>query len=159
MLLRQTKIIIAAIALTIGGSLVMAKPPERADFPLSASQNPILAQEPGQPRHHNRQQGFDGGRLMEQLNLTNGQKQQISLIRQKYQGQTQQLREQMRSEQQKLQNMMAGTATEAQIRRQHQQVAQLNQKIHNLHFEGMLQTRQVLTPQQRRQFAQMMQQR
>ena len=152
--------ITAAIALSVGGSLAIAKPPERANFPLLTSPPQSVAQETRQPRHQQLQQrGFPGGRLMEQLNLSKEQKQQISTIRQKYQRQTQQLREEIRSERQKLQDMMAGTATEAEIRRQHPQVAQLNQTIHNLHFEGMLQTRQVLTPEQRRQFAQLMQQR
>ena len=62
----------------------------------------------------------------------------------------------MRSKRQKLQEMMAGTATEKEIRSQHQQVVQLDQKMDNLRFESMLETRQVLTPEQRRQFAQLM---
>ena len=160
MLLGQAKIITAAIALTIGGSLLIAKSPASANLsPLESSQNPSLAQATGQPPNRKfRPSRFDGGRLMEQLNLNQGQKQQISAIRQKYQGQMQQLWEEMRSKRQKLEEMMAGTATEADIRRQHQQIAQLDQKMDNLRFESMLETRKVLTPEQRRQFAQLMQQ-
>jgi Spy/CpxP family protein refolding chaperone len=159
MLLRQSKIITAAIALTLGGSMVLAKPPTSADFLTITSQTQSLAQATGQPRNRQvRQRGVEGGKLMEQLNLSDAQKQQMSAIRQKYQGQTQQLQDKIRSERQKLQDMMAGTASEAAIRSQHQQVNQLSQQMHNLRFESMLEMRQVLTPEQRRQFAQLMQQ-
>lgn len=160
MSLRQAKIITAAIALTIGGALIIAKPPASADLPLSASQGGFLGQATGQPQNPQfRQRGLDGGKLMKQLNLSEEQKQKISAIRQQYEGQTQELWEKIRTERQKLHDMMAGTATKAEIRRQHQQVAQIDQQIHNLRFESMLETRQVLTPDQRRQFAQLMQQR
>lgn len=162
MLMRQSRIITATIALALGGSMILAKPPANAEFPSITSQAQSLAQAPeGLPNRQNppvRERKFKGGKLMEQLNLSESQKQQIDTIRQKYQGQTQQLHQEMRSERQKLQEMMAGTASEAEIRRQHQRVTQLDQQMHNFRFEGMLETRQVLTPEQRRQFAQLMQQ-
>jgi Spy/CpxP family protein refolding chaperone len=160
MLLSQSRIITAAIALTLGGSMVLAKPPASADFPGVTSQAQSLAQAPGGFRNRQvRERGLGGGKLMEQLNLSEAQKQQLAAIRQKYQGQIQQLRENMRSERQELRDLMAGTADEATIRRQHEQVVQLSQQMHNLRFESMLAMRQVLTVEQRSQFAQLMQQR
>jgi Spy/CpxP family protein refolding chaperone len=158
--MHQSKIIPAAIALTLGGSLILAKPPASANLPGMTSQTQFLAQATGQPPNRQvRQRGFAGGKLMEQLNLSEAQKQQMTDIRQKYQGQTRQLQQELRSERQKLKDMMAGTANESAIRSQHQRVTQLDQEMHNLRFESMLQMREVLTPEQRRQFAQLMQQR
>ena len=95
-------------------------------------------------------------RLMEQLNLSSQQKQDLSTIRQKYQGQMKQLHEQLRTNQEALRTMMSGTASEDSIRAKHTEIVQLRQQLENLGFESMLESRAVLTPDQRQQFAQLM---
>jgi Spy/CpxP family protein refolding chaperone len=100
---------------------------------------------------------IDGpNRLMEQLNLSSQQKQDLSTIRQKYQGQMKQLHEQLRTNQEALRTMMSGTASEDSIRAKHTEIVQLRQQLENLGFESMLESRAVLTPDQRQQFAQLM---
>jgi Spy/CpxP family protein refolding chaperone len=94
--------------------------------------------------------------LMEQLNLSDQQKQDLSGIRQKYQGQMKQLQEQLRTSQQALRSMMSGTASADSIRTKHTEIVQLRQQLENLGFESMLETRDILTPDQRQQFAQLM---
>ena len=98
------------------------------------------------------------GQVIDELNLSNAQKQKIKQIHQQYQGQISQSQESLRSAQQRLSQMMVGTDSSIAIRRQHQKVVQLRQALDNLRFESMLAMREVLTPEQRRQFAQLMQQ-
>ena len=97
--------------------------------------------------------------LMEQLNLSQAQMQELEEIKQKYQEQFSQQRQELHQAQQELSELMAGTASTRQIRNKYRQVSQLRQQMGALHFESMLEMREVLTAEQRRQFAEQMQQR
>jgi Spy/CpxP family protein refolding chaperone len=97
--------------------------------------------------------------LMKQLNLSSQQQQQLTAIRQKYQGQMKQLREQLRQNQQELKTMMDGTTPANTIMAKHDQVMGLRQQLDKLRFQSMLESRDVLNPDQRKQFAQLMDQR
>ncbi len=98
-------------------------------------------------------------RLIEELNLTTEQKQQMQQIKGKYEPQMTQIRGEMRTERQKLQTMMTGNESAENIRAQNQVVANLNQRMRSLGFESMMEMRGVLTSEQREKFAQMMNQR
>ncbi|RMD70652.1 MAG: hypothetical protein D6822_03850 [Cyanobacteria bacterium J149] len=52
--------------------------------------------------------------------------------------------------------MMRNNQSESQLRSQHQKIVTLDQQIHNLRFESMLEMRAVLTPEQRQEWANMM---
>ncbi|HEY9860196.1 MAG TPA: periplasmic heavy metal sensor, partial [Candidatus Obscuribacterales bacterium] len=65
----------------------------------------------------------------------------------------------LRQAKQELGNLMAGNTDENTIRAKYNQVQQLEQEMANVRFESMLKMRTVLTPAQRQQFAQLMQQR
>ena len=93
------------------------------------------------------------GGLFQQLNLTPQQKNQIKQIRRQYQGQIVQLKQSLQLAQQQLAVMMAGTDSVATIRAKHQEIARFRQQLGQLHFESMLATREVLTPEQRQTFA------
>lgn len=54
--------------------------------------------------------------------------------------------------------MIDDTAS-SEVRRQHQQVQTLRQDLSDLRFESMLKMRNVLTPDQREEFAELMQER
>ncbi|MBE9174145.1 Spy/CpxP family protein refolding chaperone [Synechocystis salina LEGE 06155] len=99
------------------------------------------------------------GQWMQSLNLTDSQKQQLEAIRQKYQGQMQSLSEQLRTSQNELRTLMAGNGSDSQIRAKHSQVANLRQQLGELRFNSMLESRQVLTPEQRQKFSELMQER
>ena len=96
---------------------------------------------------------------MKQLNLSSQQQQELTAIRQKYQGQMKQLREQLRQNQQELKTMMDGTTPANTIMAKHDQVMGLRQQLDKLRFQSMLESRDVLNPDQRKQFAQLMDQR
>jgi Spy/CpxP family protein refolding chaperone len=103
--------------------------------------------------------GFGNERLVEKLNLSNEQKEQMQQIRQKYQPTLSQLRENLNSERQKLREIMASNESISNIRSQHQKIISLDQELHKLRFESVLEMRQVLTPEQRQTFANLMNQR
>jgi Spy/CpxP family protein refolding chaperone len=54
---------------------------------------------------------------------------------------------------------MASTASQNQIREKYRQVETLKQQVADIKFESMLAMREVLTPEQRRQFAERKQNR
>ncbi|MBL1209391.1 Spy/CpxP family protein refolding chaperone [Geminocystis sp. GBBB08] len=100
-----------------------------------------------------------GDKLMEKLNLSAEQKQRIESIRTKFEPQMTSIREQMRIEREKMSTMMQNNESQNNLRAQHQKISALQQQMNNLRFESMLETREVLTPQQRQQFSQNMEER
>ena len=95
-------------------------------------------------------------RLMESLNLNDQQKQDLNAIRQKYQGKMEAIVSQLRTRQDELRTLMGSNASDSEIRAKHKQVADLRQQLGELRFDSMLESRKVLTPDQRKQFAQSM---
>ncbi|HIK12743.1 MAG TPA: periplasmic heavy metal sensor [Oscillatoriaceae cyanobacterium M33_DOE_052] len=103
--------------------------------------------------------GMGGDRLLQQLNLSQEQLQQIENIRTQYQSQFQTQMEQMQQTREQMGNLLASDASEGDLRNQHNKMTQLHQKMAELHFNQMMEIRRVLTAEQRRQWAQLMQQR
>lgn len=102
---------------------------------------------------------YDRDKLAEKLNLTAEQKQEMSQIKTKYEPQMKTLREEMGAEREKLRTMMRNNESTENIRSQNQVISSLGEKMRTLGFESMLEMREVLTPAQRDQFAQLMQER
>jgi Spy/CpxP family protein refolding chaperone len=65
----------------------------------------------------------------------------------------------MRQARQEVVELMAGTASESQIREKYRQVETLQQQVSNIRFDSMLVMPEVLTPEQRRQFTEQKQNR
>ncbi|MFM7909200.1 MAG: Spy/CpxP family protein refolding chaperone [Microcystis sp.] len=129
---------------------------------LSYPQDGLFIAQTGSPQGpESRPRGMDNSRerLIEQLKLTNDQKSKVDAIRQKYQEKTKQLRETLRSNEQELNSLLSNNASDRDIRAKHQQVSRNRQEISNLQFESFLEIRQVLTPAQRTEFSQLMQER
>lgn len=97
-----------------------------------------------------------GEKWQEQLNLNADQKAQIKQIRDQAKSDSQSLRQQMRAAFEKQQSLMAGNASDDQIRQQHREVQALRQQAAERRFDTMLKIRQVLTPEQRTKAAQLM---
>lgn len=96
-------------------------------------------------------------KFTEKLNLTSLQQEQVENIRSEYHPQIRSLRENIRSERQKLAEMMKNNQSEDDLRSQHAKIMDLDQQIHSLRFDSMLAIREVLTEQQRQQWAELMQ--
>lgn len=94
--------------------------------------------------------------LLQELELNQAQQQQIEQIRSQYQQAMVRRQKNLHSAQQELINMMIGTDATDVIRTQQQQVVRLRQEIGELRFESMLAIREILTPEQRQKFAQIM---
>lgn len=99
------------------------------------------------------------GRMFEQLNLSAEQQQRIENIKEQRKASSEGMRQQMRAAMEQMRALQASNASPEQLRQQHQQIQQMRQQMGNQHFETMLEIRQVLTPEQQAQLAEMRPQR
>jgi protein CpxP len=120
--------------------------------------NPLEAETIAQNQWPNRP-GRKQGEMFEKLNLSADQKQKMQGVRDRYKDQISQRMQAVRQARQELQTMMSGTANTNQIREKHRQIMGLRQQLEEVQFESTLSMREVLTPEQRSQLAQQMQQR
>ncbi len=146
----RNSLITASITLVCSSTIALAEPISSHDFNHEAV---YLTQ---RPRTLRGERGFGQRRLLEQLNLTAEQKEEIEQIRQKYQQQITQTRSSLQAERDKLREMMTGNELAENIRSQHENVLNLDRQLHNLRFETMLEMREILTLEQRQEFASIM---
>jgi periplasmic protein CpxP/Spy len=99
------------------------------------------------------------GKVLQQLNLSNEQLQQIKAIRERNSSEIRSSRQRLQQLQQETQNLMSGTAPSEQVRTKFNELQSLKQQVSKLQFEQMLAMREVLTPQQRTQLAEIVKQR
>lgn len=90
--------------------------------------------------------------LFQQLDLTKKQQQQIQQIHLQYQQQIINQKQHIARLQQQLSDMMVGTEPIELLQAKNQQLSGLRLKMESLHFESMLAIREILTPQQRQKF-------
>ncbi|GAC1460386.1 MAG: hypothetical protein NVS2B14_04620 [Chamaesiphon sp.] len=124
-----------------------------------ADSTSLLSQTTNQTQEHLHRRHKDWGSLMQQLNRTQAQQQELDTIRNQSKDQMSQRKQAMHQAAQELRDLMVGTATDDQIRDKYKQVQALRQQLADLRFENLLAMRKVLTPEQRQKFAQLMQQR
>ncbi len=110
---------------------------------------------------HGRKHGREGGlkKLLKQLNLTTEQSQKIETIQEETRSEKETLRQQLQTKRQELRSLLASDSTPEQLREQHQQLQTIHQKLASNRLETMLQVREILTPEQRTQMAELMAQR
>jgi Spy/CpxP family protein refolding chaperone len=135
--------LIAAVA-ALGGAVAIANP-SVLRLP-SIAQAPTVAPDSRPPRP-------DEPGWLEDLNLGADQVRQMRAIRSQYKDKISQGRQNVRQAQQELRELMAGTASEAELRTKYSQVKTLKQQVGDIQFESMLATRKVLNAEQRRTFA------
>ncbi|MBW4493680.1 MAG: Spy/CpxP family protein refolding chaperone [Oscillatoria princeps RMCB-10] len=146
MLLRRISVL-AVLMLALGNAGALAQSAPVPEEPV--------AQRPGDDGPP----GRGPGDLFEQLNLSQDQVQKMQQIRERYKNQMQQQQQTLRQAEEEFRNMMAGTADKNQLREKHRQVQGLREQMGELRFESMLEMREVLTAEQRRQMSELMQQR
>jgi Spy/CpxP family protein refolding chaperone len=125
-----------------------------------AESSPQLFHQAGQKQ--NPPYGMPGGnmsQMIQQLGLTTAQQQQLQAERQQCQTQATPIKQQLQSAEQTLRNDMAGTASDQTITTDYTTVKNLHSQLGDIEFQCMLKMRDVLTPDQRQKWAQMMQQR
>jgi protein CpxP len=134
-------------------------------FALGTTAAATAAPSPAQPdtiaqnQRPNRPDGKEGG-LFEKLNLSADQKQKMQAVRDRYKDQVSQRMQAVRQARKELEAMMSSsTANASQMRDKHRQIMGLRQQLQEVQFESTLAMRDLLTPEQRSQFSQQMQQR
>ncbi|WP_293247838.1 MULTISPECIES: Spy/CpxP family protein refolding chaperone [unclassified Microcoleus] len=138
----------AVLMLTLGTTAAATAAP-------SPAQPEIIAQN----QRPNRLGGKQNA-LFEKLNLSADQKQKMQAVRDRYKDQVSERMQAIRQARQELETMMSSSTTNtSQMRDKHRQIMGLRQQLEEVQFEGMLAMRELLTPEQRSQFSQMMQQR
>lgn len=145
MLLRRVSIV-SVFLLTLGGVVALANP---------NPWTPEIAQsfEGKQPQHRQKQ------KLIEELDLTPEQEQQLQAIHRQYKGEIEQQLRELQQAKQELGKLMAGTAPVREVRLKYGEVEGLQQQLGELRFESTLAMREVMTTEQRSRFNQLMQQR
>ena len=132
----------------------------RSDLPA------LIAQQPEQPPFEFEEEGpgpwGPRGRRQErmrqvfqQLDLTSEQSQKIRDLRQQRRQAKQDLRQQRQAAHEQMRTLMAGNASDSELRQQYQQIQRLRQQMADQRFETMLQIRAELTPEQRAKMAQL----
>ena len=142
MSLRRVSVMFA-LMLSLGSAVALAP---NSLLPQASAQN---TEEQRRPNRHQAK--------FQELNLTPEQTQQIQTIESRYEDQMAQRKQAVRQAKQELVDLMAGTASESQVREKYRQVEALKQQVADIRFDSMLAMREVLTPEQRRQFAEGMQ--
>lgn len=140
-------------SINLGGNVLLASETQLVEQQITPSQSyPLI--------HLRADQNWgraQKGRFTEKLNLTSKQQAQVQNIRSQYQPKINSLKDNLRSERQKLAEMMKTNQPYDKLRSQHQKIMALDQQIHNLRFESMLEMREILTQQQRQEWAELMQ--
>lgn len=95
-------------------------------------------------------------KMLEQLNLTPEQSEQIETIKTESRAQNDALHQDMETIREEMRSLLASDASVEQLREQHQRMQEVHQKLSDNRFETMLQIREVLTPEQRSQMADLM---
>lgn len=139
---------LAALPLLLGGTIAFAEANSQSIDPLAQMQEPPLRPERGDRFRRNR------GEWLRELNLTSQQVQQMRQIRGEYKSQIFQRHEAARQAQRELVSLMAGDASQDQIRAKFQQVESLKAEAARLRFDSVLAIREILTPEQRQKLAQ-----
>ncbi|NEP01642.1 MAG: Spy/CpxP family protein refolding chaperone [Symploca sp. SIO2E9] len=138
----------APILVSTSGSFALAQtkpaiPEITAQRPAPNGERPKFSQEP---------------RWLQELDLSAEQSERIKAIRQQSRQEMESRYQEMQEAREQMQSLMAGNATREQLRQQHQQLQNIRQELGNQRFETMLDIREVLTPQQRAQMAELAQQ-
>ncbi|MEL6496030.1 MAG: Spy/CpxP family protein refolding chaperone [Cyanobacteria bacterium J06623_7] len=94
-------------------------------------------------------------RLLQQLDLTAEQSQQIETIKERSRTAMEGLREQLQAQRQEMRSLLASEATTEEIRARHQETQNLHQQLGNNRFATMLEIREILTLEQRAEMAEL----
>lgn len=136
---------VAAAVLTLGGAIALANPSNLFSNPL--------AQGPVEQKGRRSEEGW-----LENLNLSQEQIQKIQAIRSRYRNDLSKQRQTMQQAQKEMRELLASDASADQVREKYRQVRTLKQQHADNRFNSLLEIREVLTLEQRRQFVKRMKQ-
>lgn len=146
MLFRRISIL-AVLSLSLGSTVALADANNQFNRKVAQTQS-------SQKTGANNQAQF-----MQELGLSLQEVDQIRAIRKKYRGQITQQRQELKQAQANLENMIASTASTDEIRQKHSQIQSLRQQLEEAQFNSLLEMREVMSPEQRSKYVQLMQSR
>lgn len=136
----------SALLLILGSAIAIAKPKPLLDQNLLQTLGAKGSEVPGELK------------VLGRLNLTAEQTQKLNTIYYHYKEEISQRKKTLRQTTRRLRTLLVSTASTEEIRTQYRQVEMVRQQLETASFESMLAMREVLTPAQRSQFAQLMEQ-
>jgi Spy/CpxP family protein refolding chaperone len=158
MLRRLSVAVLVLVAL--GGSIALAQStflaPNRTAQTQTVPESPLPPM-PEKPDRPNKPMG--GEWLKKELGLTPEQAQKMQAIFDRDKPQIQQRVQTMKQTQRELRNLMAGSASQEEVRAKYRQVESLRQEVDRLRFDSMLAVREILTLEQRKKMAERMDRR
>ena len=98
-------------------------------------------------------------KLLQQIDLNSEQTQQIEAIQEQFRSENEALWQEMQDNRQQMETLLSSDTSNEELRQQYQQLQSLRQQLSDNRFENMLQIRDVLTPEQRSELAQIMEQK
>ena len=111
-----------------------------------------------QGRHHSR--GDKINKILQQLDLTSEQSQQIEVIKQEFETQNTSLKQDIDSNNLPLRlSLFTSDVSTEELREQHKKAQALHQQLGDNRFEMMVQVREVLTPEQQNKMAELLKQK
>lgn len=120
-------------------------------LPLTVSAQPSVME-----RDLPRWEGKRGRLLLEELNLTPQQQQQLDTIRQQRQSQLETLRQRKQQLRQEMDQLLSSNASEQQLWTKFQAIQAIKAEMDEIRFDQMLAMRQILTPEQRTRLRELM---
>lgn len=153
----QTFLAATAALLILPLGTYAATPNQDSNVQESLTTTVKLAQHMKHGKRGNRGEGMN--KILQQLDLTSEQSQQIEAIQEQSKTAGETLHEQMQTQKQQMRSLFDSDATPEQLTQQHQQLQNLRQQFGDNRFETMLQVREILTPEQRAEMAELMSQK
>lgn len=95
-------------------------------------------------------------KLIQKLDLTPEQSTQVNTIQEESKQTAETLKQQMRSQHEKMKSLLVSEANEAEIRTQYQETQKLHQQLSNNRFETILKLREVLSTEQKAKLTELM---
>ncbi|MEM9542529.1 MAG: Spy/CpxP family protein refolding chaperone [Cyanobacteria bacterium P01_E01_bin.42] len=146
--------IVNALLLIFGCGTALANTPNLAssgsETQISSNDIQLAQNRPGRGQREE---------LVEILDLTEDQQEQIQAIRQNYRSQIQQNRQTVQTIRQEISELFATNASIEELRDKQRELNQVQMEINTLNFESMLEVRELLTLEQREKFSELLEQR
>lgn len=124
---------------------------------LESNKMSYFAQRMGHGKRGERGQHLE--RLIQELDLSPEQSEQVKAIQEESKATAAEIAQQLRSQREEMKSLMASDANAEEIRTQYQTVRSLHQRMGDNRFETMLEIREVLTPEQRAEMTELIEQR
>ena len=162
---RQTSILLAASVILPAGSVVAAQQLNTSSTSVTqtstfARSRKIAQASPDAPGFKMGRRGKRGMKqIFQKLNLSTEQQERIKAIREESKQSNSSLRQEMRQAREEMGKLMASDTNDDELKQQHEKIQTLKQQLGTQRFETMLKIRQVLTPEQRTEMAELKQQR